>query len=200
MSTTTSFYEQNATQLAQQYDSLTFETVHKSWQSHWPQKGASVLDIGAGSGRDAKWLRAQGCKIVAVEPCDALRDVGKRQTGRNVIWLSDSLPNLKRTRDLGLCFDVILLSAVWMHLSPDERPTALDNLAQLLTENGKLVISLRHGEFNDGRKAYPVSVNELEALSREIPLRVNQVVDCSDSLQRSQVNWQTVVLASPTTK
>lgn len=200
MSTTTSFYEQNANQLAQQYDSLTFEAVHNSWQSHWPQKGASVLDIGAGSGRDAKWLRAQGCKIVAVEPCDALRDVGKRQTGSNVIWLSDSLPNLKRTQDLGLCFDVILLSAVWMHLSPDERPTALDNLAQLLTESGKLVISLRHGEFNDGRKAYPVSVSELEALSREIPLRVNQVFDCSDSLQRSQVNWQTVVLASPTTK
>ena len=39
-------------------------------------------------------------------------------------WLDDSLPDFQVTQRLGLSFDVILLSAVWMHLPPADRPRA----------------------------------------------------------------------------
>lgn len=56
MSKTIDFYHQNAQSLSEQYQSLTFEQVHKNWQAHWPTSSSKdalkVHDIGAGAGRD----------------------------------------------------------------------------------------------------------------------------------------------------
>ena len=50
------FYNENATELAQQYLSTSFDQVHQSWHQLLPaiinNPNARILDIGAGSGRD----------------------------------------------------------------------------------------------------------------------------------------------------
>ena len=48
----------NAERLAAQYESGSFEEIHRSWIGYLPQKGARVVDIGTGSGRDAYALEA----------------------------------------------------------------------------------------------------------------------------------------------
>ena len=45
-----------------------------------------------------------------------------------------------------ISFDLILLSAVWMHIPPSDRARSIRKLANLLKPGGKLVISLRHGQ------------------------------------------------------
>lgn len=197
MSSTTSFYNKNATKLAQQYDSLEFESVHQSWTEYWPKSGDVVLDVGAGSGRDARWMSDRGCEVFAVEPNDALRQIGKNGTTSEVTWLNDSLPTISKVESLGIRFDVILVSAVWMHLAPSARERAFRKLSNLLSPNGKLVISLRHGSFTDSRVGYPVSAVELEKLSKDYSLTPVLVSDSDDGLQRADVSWQTVVLSSP---
>ncbi len=81
-----------------------------------------------------------------------------------------------------------------MHLATSHRERAFRKLSNLLAPNGRLVISLRHGEFTDGRKAYPVSVQELEQLAKNNALIVRQVSDSKDQLKRDDVYWQTVVI------
>ncbi|MDV5168616.1 class I SAM-dependent methyltransferase [Photobacterium rosenbergii] len=55
-------------------------------------KQPCVLDIGAGSGRDALWFAENGCEIYAVEPLEALREIGKQHThSTEVVWLDDNL-------------------------------------------------------------------------------------------------------------
>lgn len=197
MSANVKYYSKHAIQLAKQYDALSFESVHQSWKKYWPLSGDQVLDIGAGSGRDARWLQQQGCEVLAIEPSDGLRQLGQQSTGPEVTWLDDSLPALKHVQTSGIRFDLILVSAVWMHLAPSLRERAFRKLSNLLASNGKLVISLRHGEFTDGRKCYPVSVEELEKLSKDHALQVRFVADSEDNARRANVSWQTVVFNLP---
>ncbi|NVJ63025.1 MAG: hypothetical protein HWD84_02230, partial [Flavobacteriaceae bacterium] len=53
------YYSKNAETLSQQYNSIGFEKVHRDWISEIPEKGFA-LDVGAGSGRDARYLAAKG--------------------------------------------------------------------------------------------------------------------------------------------
>jgi len=187
------FYTNNAEQLATQYDSLSFAQVHISWEMYWPVGGESVLDIGAGSGRDAKYFGELGCKVTAVEPSEGMFGLGKRATqGYDVIWLQDSLPKLQKLE--ASKFDLILVSAVWMHLNDKERVRALAKLSQHLNNGGRLVITLRHGEFSDGRNSYPLNSMQLGEQAEEYGLKVGAITANSDELKRADVSWETVVL------
>ncbi|OAN14219.1 SAM-dependent methyltransferase [Photobacterium jeanii] len=197
MSATRNFYEQHAHTLCEQYNALDFQSVHRSWQPYWPHQGDRVLDVGAGSGRDAKWMAEQECEVIALEPCQALRDAGREYTGASVNWLDDSLPALSKTENLGMRFDLILVSAVWMHLAPSHRERAFRKLSNLLASNGRLVITLRHGGFDDGRQDYGVSVDEIEQFAKNSALLVKHISNSTDSLNRGEVHWQTVVLSLP---
>lgn len=197
MPSTSSFYQQNARQLSEQYNSVPFETAHASWKSYWPQQGERVLDVGAGSGRDALWMAEQGAEVTALEPSVAMLEQGRALTGDKVSWLRDELPALKAAESLGMRFDVILLSAVWMHVAPSNRTRAFRKLSNLLAPNGRLIITLRHGEFTDGRIGYPVSADELRQLAKQTALKVHAQSQSDDSFNRCDVWWQTVVLSLP---
>ena len=132
--------------LAEQYESVSFESVHAPWMELLPKTPAQVLDIGAGSGRDAAWLAQEGYTVTAVEPVAEMRAQAQfLHAGATVHWRDDRLPGLNATRALGQEFELVLLSAVWMHLAPVDRPEALSNLAALMAPGALLMITLRHG-------------------------------------------------------
>ncbi|QYJ99770.1 class I SAM-dependent methyltransferase [Shewanella psychrotolerans] len=201
------FYNDNANMLARRYLLTSFEEVHVSWLHHLndlinqQESIFRVLDVGAGNGRDAKYLAEQSTnlqtvEVVAVEPAYKLAEFGARYTSDlNVNWIDDHLPRLNRLTVYRNSFNLILLSAVWMHIPPEERLTALQTLAKLMTPNGRLIISLRFGPNEDTRVLHPVSVEEIETLAKKAHL---EVIECSDrdtdKLGRTQVFWQTLVL------
>src|ERR1019366_7976949 len=113
MSDAIRWYEKNATDVSRRYEAVAAESVHAWLIDTLPKPAALVLDIGAGSGRDAAWLAACGLEVVAIEPSPAMRAEGKRlHPSPSIRWIPDSLPGLDRTVRLGLTFDMILLSAV----------------------------------------------------------------------------------------
>lgn len=189
------FYSKNAQLLSQQYDSVPFESVHKGWLDLIPTNGFA-LDIGAGSGRDARYLASRGLNVYALEPVLSLMENARNKSAQfDITWLQDSLPQLFKVTSLANSFDLILLSAVWMHLSPEERKLSIQNLAPLLNKKGKLVITLRHGKFNDARTAFPISVEEIHSLSAKSRLKVIlQTQPSKDQLGRNDIAWQTLVL------
>lgn len=197
-SKTIDFYNRNAASLFNQYQTLTTEQVHGAWLSDYaPSKGV-VLDVGAGSGRDANYFAGKGLDVIAVEPSTGLGDLAKSLTGNgSVKWLNDHLPDMTSVIGLQLKYDLILVSAVWMHIPPTDRPRAFRKLANLLKAGGTLVISLRHGQPDSERPMFDVSAEELERLARQQGLAIERVIDASDELNRSDVQWQTVVLRLP---
>ena len=209
------FYNENANKLAQQYLSKSFDEVHQSWSQLLPSviknAHARIFDIGAGSGRDAKHIAQLAAQthgtenkvqVVAVEPANLLAELGARQTtGLKVKWLTDSLPALSVITKQEVSFDLILLSAVWMHIPVGDRARSMRKLANLLKPGGKLVISLRHGqtiEDRKERKMHTVCADELKQLASDVGLFTQlETPKESDKLGRDHVSWQTLVLQMP---
>lgn len=188
------FYTLKAEDCFAQYHALSFEQVHKDWLDLLPVKTGLVLDVGAGSGRDSAALAARGWDVVAVEPAEGLMNLGKQHTqGLSVHWVNDTLPQLAYVRALSQTYDLILLSAVWMHLPESTRERAFRVLANLLAPGGVLVISLRHGPSTDARVFHEVSVAQLEVFAKQQALRPLRICQSNDELQRQQVKWETVV-------
>jgi len=192
---TLNFYQKNNKKLTAQYNSINFESVHQDWLSFLPEKGALIADIGAGSGRDAIWLSNQGYEVISVEPIIEFYDQFKlNQKDKNIEWVIDSLPMLKKLEKYKNQISLMLLSAVWMHLTTEERITSFDTFSKLNKQNGLLIISLRHGNSPDERQMYPVSIEEIEILANKFDYQIKTVKQSDDQLSRKEVFWETVVL------
>lgn len=194
----THFYDENAQRLFDQYQSLEFERVHGEWLHHLPEQPGLVLDIGAGSGRDAKALAQKGWQVVAVEPADKLRALGQTTTaGLDVSWLEDSLPALSSVRQLSQRFQLILVSAVWMHLPGEDQQRALRVLSSLLAPGGHLVMTFREGPNNDSRQFHPVEMGVLDSWAQNLALLPVQASHNGDQLGRDGVTWHLRVFRLP---
>jgi SAM-dependent methyltransferase len=165
----TQFYNDNASELAQQYLSKSFEEVHQSWSACLPAiiNNAKYLAQLAEQQHGAN----NQIQVIAVEPANLLAQLGELQTRHlNVTWLEDSLPALSKVAKQEISFDLILLSAVWMHIPPCDRARSIRKLANCLKPGGQLVISLRHGqnqaEFTQ-RNMHLVCADELKQLATE---------------------------------
>lgn len=189
------YYSRYADELLEKYETLLPEEVHHPWLHFIPPVRSNILDVGAGSGRDAGWFAAQGHEVVAVEPTDALREKARKlHPYPNIRWVKDALPDLRKIYGLNIKFDIILLSAVWMHIPLWERERCFKNLTGLLNDGGRLVITLRYGPATDERKIYPVDNQELHRLADNFGLTVVQDVEGKDLFNRPEVSWSTVVL------
>jgi len=199
MNRTIQYYNQHSSSLFKQYESVNAADIHNDWSHLIPDGDGLSLDIGAGSGRDANWLANQGFDVIAVEPSDNLRGLAKRQNGSaKVTWVNDTLPELKSIYRLNIKFDLILLSAVWMHIPESQRERAFRKISNLLKPGGKLVISLRHGTNTDDRDMYDVSFSQVLKYSQNhaLTLLIHQKND-DDKLKRDNVSWETVVFQLP---
>lgn len=193
-------YDEQAAELAHRYDQRALLAAYRPIEDILDPRttDALALDIGAGSGRDAAWLVSKGYEVVAVEPSTGMRSEGvRRHSDDKIRWLDDQLPGLSRVHELGLAFDLILLSAVWQHIAPADRQRAFRKMTALLKPGGLLLMTLRQGPVPHDRPMHPVTVAEVEALARGFGLEVFKVVDQADELSRADVRWKTVILRMP---
>ena len=163
-----------------------------------PPSPAVVMDIGAGSGRDAAWLAALGHEVLAIEPSAAMRaEAARRHPESPIRWLDDRLPDLTGPIRAGLSADAILLSAVWMHVRPADRARAFRKLVSLLRPGGLLAISLREGPEDPERGMYPVNLPEIERLAADHGLAMVRVHRQPDREGRPGLFWTCVALRLP---
>jgi SAM-dependent methyltransferase len=183
-------YAEDADKLAVSYESLTFEGVQREVLHLIPTAPSRVLDVGAGTGRDAAALAAKGHTVTAMEPTAELRAHGQRlHASRNIVWVDDSLPELTRLRAAGQPFDLVMATAVWMHLDDAQRVAAMRNVAALIARGGRLTLSLRHGPVPPGRRMFDVGGDETVALARDNGLSLIHRSERGDMFNRPSVTW-----------
>ena len=191
-------YDRHAHELAAEYERLAFEQVHGVVADLLPEPGASVLDVGAGTGRDAAWFASKGHRVVAVEPSQEMRKAGQNaHKDANIQWLSDRLPALEKVVRSKLTFDLIWLSAVWMHVPPSLRRRAFRKLVSVMSPGASMMVSLRQGPSDPRRPMHPVRSDEVEKLAREYGLPRVPVTRRGDARGRPDIDWQVLWLRLP---
>lgn len=194
-------YERSAATRAAEYDGIDPTQMYQPLLAQLPQKGAHVLDIGAGSGRDALWLETLGYHVVAVEPSPAFRAViaDKAQRGAGRIQVRDGmLPDLATLKQ-GEQFDLILLGAVWQHVPPKSRKDAFNKMASHLKPGGMIYVLLREGPPPADRKMYRVSEKAAARLARANGLQPVALAagQGADLLGRGGVRWTSFAARKP---
>ena len=196
--TATQWYELYAGEFASEYERLSFEEIHKPLLDFLPATPCVVLDIGAGTGRDAARLRDLGHDVTAAEPSSAMREIAKeKHPNLGIHWIEDGLPKLNKVRSSGVRYDVILMSAVWMHVAESERKNAFRRIVSLLNAGGLLHITLRHGPHDKLDGFWDIPDEEVNSLARDHGLFQVNAVTGEDKLGRKGVHWSHLTFRSP---
>jgi len=155
-------YADQAPVLIDRYNAESFPPKHRHVLHLMPNGPGRALDVGSGTGTDAAWLAAIGYHVVAVEPVLAFREAAARlHTSASIEWLDDALPELPRVAAGGTRFNLMMLSAVWMHLNTAERARAFTALRALLAPAALLFMSVRNGPVPHGRRMFFVPPEEV---------------------------------------
>ena len=193
-------YAEEADALVGQYENISFAEAHRHVLHLIPSAPCRVLDIGAGTGRDAAAFAAMGHAVVAVEPTAELRArAAALHPSPRIEWLDDGLPELARLAGQGGDFDVVMLTAVWMHLDEGQRRRAMPRVARLVRGGGVAVFSLRHGPVPPGRRMFDVSAEETAGLAAAAGLGLAlRLDDRADTLGRPGVRWTRLAFSKAT--
>lgn len=190
------WYDAHAAELADGYEGLdALQTHPRLFAMLEGVRSANILDVGAGTGRDAAALARLGHRVTAVEPSSRMLRLAKGlHPGNDVRWLADSLPNLA---EVSGTFDVVLLSAVWMHVPPADRRAAFSRIVDLTAPGGRIYMTLRLGPGDVDRAMWSVDADEIVRLATARGLKVSDLGRQPDLLGRHDVSWQTVVATRP---
>lgn len=190
----TAGYAWQAPDLLGRYESITFAEAHRAILHLIPREPCDVVDIGAGTGRDAAALAEMGHRVVAVEPTAEMRRGGMAlHPSPRIEWLDDSLPDLALLTARRETYDLVMLTAVWMHLDKEQRRRAMTKVSSLVRKGGMMSLTLRHGPVPAGRRMFEVSAAETVRLAAARGLAVVLELETQPSLRQAGVIWTRLV-------
>lgn len=192
-----STYDAQSAKLSAQYQSVQTEDVLAGLKSRLHRQRA--LDIACGNGRDAKWLAQQGFVVDAVDGAPGMiREAQAMNPHENVTYSVDLMPDLQGIRATGQKYDLMVMSAAWMHLDAPARAKMFQTLCDLANPGAVMFITLRHGPAPADRPMYAVSAEELRDMAADFLVHFEHITDGkADKLGRGDVWWDSVSLKMP---
>ncbi|MDA0238541.1 MAG: class I SAM-dependent methyltransferase [Proteobacteria bacterium] len=192
-------YEKASAGLIPRFEAVSSAELYTPVDHLLSQGAKRVIDIGAGTGRDAAWFADRGQKVLAVEPVSQLREAGiKLHPSPNIQWLDDTLPTLPHVLEREEKFDLLVLGAIWHHLDEDERRLTMPVLRRLTSADGLLIMSLRHGPGTSDRPCFESDPEQVIDLALEQGFR-SIFRKSADSIQArnktAEVTWTWLAFA-----
>ena len=186
------YYESNAERYAAETISA---DMSEQYQRFLPllKKGAKILDVGSGSGRDACYFQKQGYQATALEPSKNLcREIRKVFSGE--IVCSD-IQNYRPAER----YDGIWACASLIHLQEEEVLCFFRKIDMYLNDNGIVYASgksgISTGEVTDGRFFLEFTEQLVEKiLTVNKQLELEQLWYTEDVRGRRGFRWLNVVL------
>ncbi|WP_435955447.1 class I SAM-dependent methyltransferase [Dryocola sp. BD626] len=140
-------------------------TLYESFTRHLAP-GARVLDVGCGSGRDAKAFSEMGYRVEAFDASSEMVALARQHTGLPVQQMTFADVNVEQH------YDGIWCCASLLHVSASELPKVMQKLARALKSGGIWYVSFKYGEGErekDGRRFTDMNEAGLQALLEATP-------------------------------
>ena len=102
--------------------------------------GATILDVGCGSGRDLIWFQNQGFDVTGLERSSRLAQLARENTGGKIIEADFEIFDFSQ-----MSLDAIAMVAALVHLPHIRMPEVLSSIAKALKEDGKILLTLKEG-------------------------------------------------------
>lgn len=133
-------YESSAEEYAKNVSHLHPRAQGEKFQKMLPDH-AMILDVGCGSGRDAKVFSERGLKVVGVDFSSKMIEVAKRTAPQAQFYEMD-LEDLNFPKE---SFDGVWASCSLLHIPKNRVISVLSKIHTLLKEDGVLYLSVKQG-------------------------------------------------------
>jgi ubiquinone/menaquinone biosynthesis C-methylase UbiE len=154
--------EWDYTSLASHYDKradYADEAIDRMLDLAKPDKTQPIADIGAGTGKLTKLLLARGYSVLAVEPNDAMREIGTKNTrGLPVTW------SVGTGEETGLPSDAFALVTFGSSFNVTDRARTLVEVGRVLHPRGWFACMWNHRDLED-----PLQAECERVISESIP-------------------------------
>ncbi len=142
------YYDENAKEYFDKSVNLDMSYIYPYFLKHL-KKGAKILDVGCGSGRDSKIFLLMGYDVTSIDGSKELAKITRDYIEKEVI--------IKDFKEIvyDQVFDGIWAMASLLHLPKSETLQVYQNLFNSLKENGVMYVSYKIGSLercdNEGR-------------------------------------------------
>ncbi|MCL5430245.1 MAG: class I SAM-dependent methyltransferase [Candidatus Marsarchaeota archaeon] len=144
-------YDQKATLHADTHWSETFWAEEETKFEAYLGKGAKILDVGCGSGRDVKYFMGHGYDITGIDFSSGQLEEAKKRVPKGKFVLMDM-----RTMSFGSkTFDGLWCCSSLLHFKREELSPVLSELKRVMNESGTIFISVRKREDKEEWRKYP---------------------------------------------
>ena len=190
---TIDFYNKNAEAQSALYEKANMSDMYRRLVSLVPPY-SRILEIGCGSGRDARALVRMGFSVMATDAslgmiCEAERRSkgcsGQLQFSCMAFPLYDNHPLFAER------FDLVLAVAVLMHFSEQDIEKTLSQVAQLLNPGGIFFCTFKNQPSLDSRLYQTIDVSRLIADCAKNGL-INFLQESNDDLLGRATTWTTL--------
>jgi len=152
-----SYYKENAQDFIKNTIHVDMSDLYSQFESKL-SSGASILDIGCGSGRDLKYFKEAGFKVMGLEPSEVLASFSKEHAGCDV--QSVGINEFESTSK----FDGIWACASLLHLDDNELKKAFYKIKELSHDKTIVYCSFKHGDFQGMRSGRYFNDKTIESL------------------------------------
>lgn len=157
---TLDFYDSDPEGYSEKTYGADMSYIRDRFTRHLPP-GASILDLGCGSGRDSQAFRMEGFDVTPVDGSEGMCRIAEKNTGMKVRRL------LFSELDYEDRFDGVWACASLLHARSGDLPDIMGAVRRSLKAGGIFFCCFKHGDFEgirDGRHYTDMTVGSLGSL------------------------------------
>ncbi len=191
---TIDFYNIHAKEQAALYETADMSITYRRIEALLPPH-ARILEIGCGSGRDARALANMGFSVVATDASEGMIREAKRLSegiGVNLAFTCLAFPLPENHPLLSEQFDLVLAVAVIMHLPPEDRKKLLAQISLVLKPKGCFYCSFKNQTSIDKRLYQPITPLDMENECSGVGL-VNCLQESNQDILGRNSLWTTML-------